>query len=262
MEAGALFLNCSINKAPKTDACTNCYSDICDTCQVRQDFLHNEVSSKHHSSEFYVDQIYTCNKCDQSWMDKFSFCFTCGRIVCESFLEEHEKCPDIHTLVKSDVIKRRRLTKTLTAISEFEGILIKDSENVCQIRTDEEMSQLLPSLNRAFTCLQTKINETIDCYTKDSEIFQEKLSGVDLYINQQMLSLDKLKERIEKIKTDTFPVSFLKNITEWEVLFKRLTQNQSKLDLSGLRNSSIANVECQSVDYDTDFINSLLGVCG
>lgn len=257
-----IFSSCSLNRVPKTDSCTKCYSEICGTCQIRQDFLYNEVTSKKHSSELYVDQIYTCNKCDQSWMDKYYFCFNCGRLVCESYVDGHETCPDLHSLVESDVIKRRRLMKTCKDLEQFETTLKRNKEDLENIRKEEQNSELLLSLTQASTCLRTKIDETINSFSKESKIFQDKVFGIDQYIQQQSSSFEKLKGRLQNIKTDTFPVAFLQHITEWDNLFSRLSQNQSKLDLSGLRNTSIANVECKTIDYDKHFVNSILGVCG
>ncbi|XP_063415944.1 desmoplakin-like [Mytilus trossulus] len=254
-------LECSANVVAKTDACTHCYLRICDTCQIRDDFLFQERSARSHRSELFIDEIYTCNKCDQTWMDLFSYCVTCSRLVCRSFKDKHEDCDKYYGLMESDIRKRRKLVETEKEIEQFAFDLDKNRNDLSEICEKKKKSNFLPILKSSVASVVSKFEDTINSFGRDSEILKSKLSSVEQYIIQQNESFQDLKDKMQHIRRKiAFPIKFLQELSEWEKEFHKLTNMQARFDLSALKNTPVINVVCRPKQLDQYFIHDILGI--
>lgn len=254
-------LECSAKCVTKTDACTNCYSKICDTCQIRDDFLFQERSATFHRSELFVDEIYTCNKCDQTWMDLFSYCVTCSRLVCRSFKDKHDDCDKHYGLMESDIRKRRKLVETEKEIEQFALDLDKSRNDLSEICEKEKKSSFLPILKSSVGSIVSKFEDTINSFARDSEILKSQMSSVEQYIIQQNESFQDLKDKMQHMRRKmTFPVRFLQELSEWEKAFLKLTNMHARFDLSTLTNTPVINFVCRPKHLDQYITYDILGI--
>ncbi|VDH99429.1 Hypothetical predicted protein [Mytilus galloprovincialis] len=254
-------LECSAKLVAKTDACTNCYLKICDTCQIRDDFLFQERSARSHRSELFVDEIYTCNKCDQTWMDLFSYCVTCSRLVCRSFKDKHDDCDKHYGLMESDIRKRRKLVETEKEIEQFALDLDKSRNDLSEICEKEKKSSFLPILKSSVGSIVSKFEDTINSFARDSEILKSQMSSVEQYIIQQNESFQDLKDKMQHMRRKlTFPVRFLQELSEWEKAFLKLTNMHARFDLSTLKNTPVINFVCRPKHLDQYITYDILGI--
>lgn len=254
-------LECSAKLVAKTHTCTNCYSRICDTCQIREDFLFQERSTRSHRSELFVDEIYTCNKCDQTWMDLLSYCVTCSRLVCRSFKDKHDDCEKHYGLMESDIRKRRKLVETEKEIEQFALNLDKNRNDLTEICEKERNSSFLPCLKSSVRSIVFKFEDEINSYVRDSEILKSQMAGVEQYIIQQNESFQDLKDKMQHIRSKiTFPVEFLQELSVWEKAFLKLTNIHTRFDLSALKNTPVINVVCRPKQLDQSLIHDILGI--
>ncbi|XP_052078037.1 uncharacterized protein LOC127715973 isoform X4 [Mytilus californianus] len=252
---------CSAKLVAKTDACTNCYSKICDTCQIREDFLFQERSTRSHRSELFVDEIYTCNKCDQTWMDLLSYCVTCSRLVCRSFKDKHDDCDKHYGLMESDIRKRRNLVETEKEIEQFALNLDKKRNDLREICEKYRNSSFLATLKSSVGSIVSKWEDTINSYARDSEILKSQMSSFDHNIIRQNESFQDLKDKMQHIRSKiTFPVEFLQELSEWEKAFLKLTNIHTRFDLSALKNTPVINVVCRPEQLDQYIIHDILGI--